>query len=57
MMNKLKGFVIDGITYFVNEGQIEQAGTVEKAARKLHEVKHPPKKEVKTVENKWVKPE
>ena len=52
---KLKGFLIDGVTYLVSEAEIEKAGGLEEAAKlakenrkKVAEIPEPKKKVLKT---------
>ena len=52
---KLKGFLIDGVTYLVSEAEIEKAGGLEEAAKlakekskKVAEIPEPKKKAEKT---------
>jgi len=51
---KLRAFKIDGVTYFCNELQINEAGSLEQAARVEHEKRYPPpaKMKAKTVKVK-----
>lgn len=41
---KLRAYKIGDVTYFCNELQIGEAGSLEKAAKKLHDEANPPKK-------------
>ena len=52
---KLKGFLIEGVTYLVSEAEIEKAGSLEEAAKlakekskKVAEIPEPKKKAEKT---------
>lgn len=52
---KLKGFLIEGVTYLVSEAEIEKAGGLEEAAKlakekskKVAEIPEPKKKAEKT---------
>ena len=52
---KLKGFLIEGVTYLVSEAEIEKAGGLEEAAKlakenrkKVAEIHEPKKKVLKT---------
>ena len=52
---KLKGFLIEGVTYLVSEAEIEKAGRLEEAAKlakekskKVAEIPEPKKKAEKT---------
>ena len=52
---KLKGFLIEGVTYLVSEAEIEKAGGLEEAAKlakekskKVAEIPEPKKKSEKT---------
>lgn len=51
---KLRAFKIGAVTYFCNELQINEAGSLEQAARVEHEKKYPPpaKLKAKTVKVK-----
>ena len=52
---KLKGFLIEGVTYLVSEAEIEKAGSLEEAgklakekSKKVAEIHEPKKKAEKT---------
>ena len=47
---KLKGYVIGKVSYFVNEDQIKEAGSIKAAAEAMAEVMNPKPSKVKEKE-------